>query len=176
MKNDKNLTQTISYRVTEEIWQQAEERAAQENKSVNEWCRDIVVQTLRHDYGLPPGMQVLLKEFYALQQLLKHVFYLQSKNELNEDALLTLVFDNEQERHLILQKYFAKQSIFETALPAENLSSGELPDADIDLERELEEIDLAAPFSKTEGKVEEPSATKFYPRTAMADDSLLDLA
>ena len=124
MRKEDLRTETISYRTTKTFWDRAFEKASSEGKSVNEWCRDLAEQSLDDDHHrLPPGMQVLLAEIYALRGLVEAVFDLQSRNELSEDEFLEVLLGNTMSRQAILQKYFSKKSITEIDSETEMLSN-----------------------------------------------------
>lgn len=134
MKKENNLSQTISFRVTDEVWQLAAKRATCEKKSVNEFCRDLLEQSVQAEHGLAPGLQILLKEFYQLQHLLEGVFDLQSRNELSENTFIDLMCDNRMDRHLMLEKYFKRENIFDAATNAADQPSEEFSEQMIESE------------------------------------------
>ena len=114
MKKEDLRTETISYRTTKTFWDRAAEKASTEGKSVNEWCRDLAEQSLDDDHHrLPPGMQVLLAEIYALRGLVEAVFDLQSRSQLNEKEFLEALLRNTESRETILQNYFTRKTIIE---------------------------------------------------------------
>ena len=124
MKKEDLRTETISYRTTKTFWDRAAERASTEGKLVNEWCRDLAEQSLDDDHHrLPPGMQVLLAEIYALRGLVEAVFDLQSRSQLNEEEFLEVLLRNTESRETILQNYFTRKSIIEIDSEREILTS-----------------------------------------------------
>jgi hypothetical protein len=114
MKKDDALAETVTFRVSKKTYDKLEEQAAKEKKSVNEWCRDLTTESVNREYGLSPGLQVMLAELYSLRKLLEDSFDLASRSELNEENFLEVLLNNTQDRQSILKRYFSKKNILES--------------------------------------------------------------
>ena len=85
MKSLQNKNRTIVFRVTEEIWQKANEISALANKSINDWARDEIVGGLSANSGLTPGENLLYIEVANLRNLVETMMV----GELFEDEKTT---------------------------------------------------------------------------------------
>lgn len=71
MQNSKNKNRTIVFRVTEEVWQRANEISALADKSINDWARDEIIGGLSANNGLTPGENLLHIEIANLRNLVE---------------------------------------------------------------------------------------------------------
>ena len=81
-----NRTQNISFRMTEEEYRAAEEWAAVEGKTVNEWCRWVTEERLREARGMSLHTRLLYEEIARLRFITGHCFRLLASGELDEEA------------------------------------------------------------------------------------------
>ena len=81
-----NRTQNISFRMTEEEYRAAEEWAAVEGKTVNDWCRKAVEERLREARGMSPETRIMYEEIARLRFLTGSCFRLFASDELDEET------------------------------------------------------------------------------------------
>ena len=81
-----NRTHTIGFRMTEDEYKRAEEWAAAEGTSVNDWCRKAVEERLREARGMSPETRLLYEEVARVRYIAGHCFRLLASGELDEEA------------------------------------------------------------------------------------------
>ena len=81
-----NKTQSISFRMTEEEFRRAEEWAAIEGTSVNDWCRKVTEERLREACGMSLHTRIMYEEIARLRFLTGSCFRLFASDELDEET------------------------------------------------------------------------------------------
>jgi hypothetical protein len=76
------MTRVISFRVTETEWFDIERAAANSGDTANEWCREIVLETIRTPEGLTPNQRLLFSHICQTHYLLWVGFQLLADEKL----------------------------------------------------------------------------------------------
>ncbi|MCP9496517.1 MAG: hypothetical protein MSG64_18910 [Pyrinomonadaceae bacterium MAG19_C2-C3] len=64
-------TRVITFRISEEVWQAAHERALLAGKNVSEWARDEIVERLDETHGMSPAERMMFVEVNSLRELVE---------------------------------------------------------------------------------------------------------
>jgi hypothetical protein len=76
------MTRVISFRVTETEWFDIERAAANSGDTANDWCRGIVLETIRTQEGLTPNQRLLFSQICQTHYLLWVGFQLLADDKL----------------------------------------------------------------------------------------------
>ena len=76
---------TISYRITEEAWNEIEKRAAKAGESPHQWARSALVEKLNRNGELMPGERLLFQYLIRAQYLVTQGFQLLADHNLTSD-------------------------------------------------------------------------------------------
>lgn len=76
------MTRVISFRVTEIEWLGIERAAANSGDTANDWCREIVLETIRTPEGLTPNQRLLFSKICQSHYLLWVGFQLLADDNL----------------------------------------------------------------------------------------------
>src|SRR5262245_60325877 len=73
---------TISYRITEEVWNEIEKRAARAEESPHQWARSALLEKLNRTGELMPGERLLFQHLIRAQYLVTQGFQLLADHNL----------------------------------------------------------------------------------------------
>jgi hypothetical protein len=79
-------TRTISFRMTEEEYKAAEDKAAGEGLSVHDWCRKVTEEGVGELRGMSPGMRAIYEEVAKLRYITGRCFRLLAGDDLDVEA------------------------------------------------------------------------------------------
>jgi hypothetical protein len=79
------MTRVISFRVTEEDWLKIERAAADCGDKVPDWCRTIVLETLKMPVGLTPSQRILFGQIARTGFLVENGFTLLAEDTLESE-------------------------------------------------------------------------------------------
>jgi hypothetical protein len=79
------MTRVISFRVTEEDWLKIERAAADCGEKVPDWCRTIVLETLKMPIGLTPSQRILFSQIARTGFLVENGFTLLAEDTLESE-------------------------------------------------------------------------------------------
>lgn len=68
------LTKHIGFRISQEVFERIQKRAANEGKPANVWCRDRVIEASERN-RITPGEKTILAEILATQEILVKLLY-----------------------------------------------------------------------------------------------------
>ena len=79
------MTRVISFRVTEEDWLKIERAAADCGDKVPDWCRTVVLETLKMPVGLTPSQRILFGQIARTGFLVENGFTLLAEDTLESE-------------------------------------------------------------------------------------------
>ena len=106
------MTRVISFRVTDEDWFKIERTAADCGDKVPDWCRTVVLETIKMPIGLTPSQRILFGQIARTGFLVENGFTLLAEDTMesehwkryrayareNLDAISTLALEEIQAR------------------------------------------------------------------------------
>ena len=79
------MTRVISFRVTDEDWFRIERAAADCGDKPPDWCRTIVLETLKMPIGLTPSQRILFSQIARTGFLVENGFTLLAEDTLESE-------------------------------------------------------------------------------------------
>ena len=79
------MTRVISFRVTEEDWLKIQKAADDCGDKVPDWCRTIVLETLKMPVGLTPSQRILFGQMARTGFLVENGFTLLAEDTLESE-------------------------------------------------------------------------------------------
>ena len=80
-----NMTRVISFRVTDEDWFKIERAAADCGDKPPDWCRTIVLETIKMPVGLTPSQRILFSQIARTGFLVENGFTLLAEDTLESE-------------------------------------------------------------------------------------------
>ncbi len=78
-------SQYISFRVTDEELHEIEEAAVASGEKPRDWCRQMVLEKVRHEHGMTKYQRLLYEEFGRLRYLVGHCVRLLADGNLTPE-------------------------------------------------------------------------------------------
>jgi len=79
------MTRVISFRVTEQDWLKIQRAAGDCGDKVPDWCRTIVLETLKMPVGLTPSQRILFSQMARTRFLVESGFTLLAEDTLESE-------------------------------------------------------------------------------------------
>jgi hypothetical protein len=79
------MTRVISFRVTEDDWLKIERAAADYGEKPPDWCRTIVLETMKMPVGLTPSQRILFGQMARAGWLVENGFQLLADDTLESE-------------------------------------------------------------------------------------------
>jgi hypothetical protein len=105
--NGQPKNKAINFRVHDNVWKAAAERAALAGKGVNEWARDELTGRLDESHGLTPGERLIYTEINNLRNLVETML-LAGINAANSEQYAEALERSMDEREAAAREYFAQ--------------------------------------------------------------------
>jgi hypothetical protein len=105
--NGQPKTRAINFRVPENVWKAAAERATLAGKGVNEWARDELTGRLSEAHGLTPGESLMYAEINNLRNLVETMM-LAGIDATNREQYAEALEQSMDEREAAAREYFAQ--------------------------------------------------------------------
>jgi hypothetical protein len=77
------MTRVISFRVTENEWFDIERAAAKSSDTANDWCRELVLETIRTPEGMTPNQRLFFSQICHTHYLVWVGFQLLAEDKLS---------------------------------------------------------------------------------------------
>ena len=84
-KKHLRLPHTISYRLSDEEYLKLKQETDGTDLTVHEWCRQVVLEKLNHEYRLTRNEQLLFKQFVRNHYLIANGFQLVAEDRLTPE-------------------------------------------------------------------------------------------
>ena len=78
-------TRTIAFRVSEEQYQQLENKAQVDGETANDWCRKLALAEANKEFGMTRNERIFLEELSRIRYLLGHGFRLLANDKLTAE-------------------------------------------------------------------------------------------
>ena len=97
----------VSYRISQDQWQEAEIVAALANQNVSDFARVQLLESCTHSYGLSPGLQLLMTEMQAVRRLITTLIdFVVTDSPFDHNSYLDALDESEEARWIRLHEYF----------------------------------------------------------------------
>jgi hypothetical protein len=107
VKNGKNKTHLIGYRVDEDVFNEIESRAILAGKSPNDWCRDELLARLGDGTTLTANEEIIHSEIVRFGRLTMSAFSLVAEDKFTKENWEKLIATIKDDRAEMGRKYFA---------------------------------------------------------------------
>lgn len=107
VKNGKNKTHLIGFRVDEDVFNEIESRAILAGKSNNDWCRDELIARLGDGTPLTANEEALHSEILNVSGMILNAFNLLANKNLTNENWRKVIDAIDRDRKEMGRKYFA---------------------------------------------------------------------